>query len=100
MVCNKDCFHCVFEDCINDEYGPEELAMVIAFEEAAGIAFQGEKDMLYLEIVEACEVQRKDEKARRSAAIRKAKSRKNADGHMPYFSPSLLKKYFGGLRKK
>ena len=102
MICNKDCFHCPFSDCINDEYGPEELAMVIAFEEAAGIVFRAEKDMLYEEIIEACEIQRKAEKARRSAAIRKAKSRKNADRHKPYINPSAikLKRFYGGLCKK
>ena len=25
MICDKDCLHCGFEDCINDEFTPEEL---------------------------------------------------------------------------
>lgn len=25
MTCDKDCLHCGFEDCINDEFTPEEL---------------------------------------------------------------------------
>ena len=78
MVCNKDCFHCVFEDCINDDYGPEELALVLAFEEAGGVVFQSEREALSEEIVEACMLQRKLKNDRAREATRKTRERKKS----------------------
>lgn len=90
MICNKDCFHCRHSDCINDDYGPEELAMVIAFEKLAGVYTPIDAEGFIDELVAACRIEKERARERRSAAVRMSRMRKNPDGFKPRVSFNFL----------
>ena len=83
MICTKDCFQCAFKDCINNDYGPDDLMMVIEAEDCGGVLSEGERAALPEEILEAYRIEKDIYFKREAARRRKETSRKKRCIYLP-----------------
>ena len=58
MTCHKKCLYCPYPDCLNDDYGPEDLDAVIDAEKCAGIYTKEDEEHydaeLFFAYINAC----------------------------------------------
>ena len=78
MSCAKDCFNCPFVDCINDDYGPEDLETVIEAEKCAGIYTEQDKKCYQGDLFYALSASRSKASLRVTMAERKFRERTEA----------------------
>lgn len=81
-ICNNDCLHCTHPDCINDEYGPVEFCMIVAFEKVAGVYSRADEEAFSQEYMEACvlekEIEAERERKRKDKQRERAKARQRS----------------------
>ena len=83
MICTKNCFCCAFKDCLNDDFGPDDLMMVIEAEDCGGVLTEEERAALPEEILEAYRIEKKLIAKREAARRRKDRSRKKSRSYFP-----------------
>jgi len=78
MSCVKDCLHCPYPDCLNDDYGPEDLDAVIEAEKCAGIYTEHDEKCFQDELFYALSASRSKASLRVAVAERKFRERTKA----------------------